>query len=141
MFSVRLWAPFILYYLLITFLSHIPGDDIPTFFEPFTYFDKIVHFTIYFFLGVFLIRALLMEKKMQRMRRTFLYFTLISSLAALLDEYHQYFVPMRHVDFWDFVADCAGAFSGYGLYMFGMRFGKKVVKKKKNKNRSCDFKV
>jgi len=46
---------------------------------------------------------------------------LISSAYGALDEFHQYFVPGRFCNFWDWLADTLGAFSGAAAVLLLMR--------------------
>ncbi|GHV10882.1 hypothetical protein FACS189491_01170 [Spirochaetia bacterium] len=42
----------------------------------------------------------------------------ISSIYGIIDEIHQYFVPGRNCNFWDWLADTIGAFLGAGVMKF-----------------------
>ena len=48
-----------------------------------------------------------------------LYSCLITVLYGATDELHQYFVPNRSCDIWDFVANAVGAvIAGYIIYIY-----------------------
>ena len=47
--------------------------------------------------------------------------TLVGSIYGAIDEIHQYFVPGRVCDFWDWAANTLGAFLGALTIMFFMR--------------------
>ena len=55
---------------------------------------------------------------------------LVSSAYGAIDEFHQYFVPGRDCNVWDWIADTLGAFLGALALMIGMRILKtaKIVK-------------
>ena len=58
---ITAWAPAVIYMLLLSFISHTPGDQITL--PPFTYSDKLIHFSAYTILGIlFSIREPLMNK-------------------------------------------------------------------------------
>jgi VanZ family protein len=50
--------------------------------------------------------------------------TLIGSAYGAIDEFHQYFVPGRDCNVWDWIADTLGAFLGALALMAGMRIFK-----------------
>ena len=53
---------------------------------------------------------------------------LVSSAYGAIDELHQYFVPSRDCNFWDWLADTLGAFLGATAVLLCMKtfkFGKK----------------
>lgn len=127
---VILWLPCVFYYAFISFISHIPGDHLIPNLEIFPYFDKVVHFCLYAFLGLIVSRALSWEEYYHHLkRRWYIYFVLIVILAALIDEFHQYFVPFRNMDILDWMADVGGAIFGGGLYFFIFTFLKQNQKR------------
>ena len=63
--------------------------------------------------------------------------TLAGSAYGAIDEFHQYFVPGRDCNVWDWIADTLGAFLGALALMAGMRIFKPAETMKtngKNKN-------
>ncbi len=95
----------IIYSLFIFFLSSIPGSDIPSTVSPYSLF---FHFILYFFYGI----------------SAYLFFNnpknsiIFSSLYALSDEIHQYFVPGRSCDPVDLLVDIVGILLGIILIYF-----------------------
>ncbi|MBI4397952.1 MAG: VanZ family protein [Candidatus Omnitrophica bacterium] len=83
--------------------------------------DKIIHFVLYFPLpGLFFLHYRVAWA--QRPVSFFFKMAVILSLIyAASDEWHQSFVPGRNMDFFDFLADAVGIFSG--AYLF-CRFSK-----------------
>lgn len=47
-----------------------------------------------------------------------LFLIIISIIYAFLDELHQYFVPFRYFDIFDFFLDIVGVMGGFGFYLF-----------------------
>ncbi|MBK8551500.1 MAG: VanZ family protein [Ignavibacteria bacterium] len=102
------------YCLIIFILSSIPGDDFPQ--VGFQFGDKIVHFIIYAILFSLFFYSLKNQSKYVRLQKFALEFSfLFTVLYGITDELHQYFVPYRSCEFYDWVADAAG-----GLFMYLM---------------------
>ena len=91
------------YSLFIIILTHIPSSDLPSIPR---FNDKIVHGTMY---GIWGIIACFAAKP-----RTALRWLLSGILLALGDELTQPYFD-RHLDIWDWCADCCGLLLGYGL--------------------------
>lgn len=125
-----LWLPCLFYYAFITFLSGIPSTEWAGIFkQPFPHFDKVVHFFLYAFLGMVLSRALSWEEYYHHLKkRWYIYFALIIPFVSFADEIHQYFVPHRSMNFFDWLADIGGAFIGGLFYIFIIR-GRRGTKK------------
>lgn len=119
---LRIWAPVVAFYALITFVSGLSSDKIAavTTFYPFAGFDKVVHFSEYFILGVLLTRALTLEEYQHRLKRHwYIYFVAAIPVMSFVDEIHQFFVPARSMDILDWVADMSGASVGaFALVLF-----------------------
>lgn len=120
---IILWLPCVIYYLLITVLSAVPGQNFDGLVvKPFEHFDKFVHFFLYAFLGMIVSRALSWEEYYHHLhKRWYVYFALIIPLAAMLDEAHQYFVPNRSMDIYDWGVDLVGACFGALVYILVVR--------------------
>jgi VanZ family protein len=105
-----LWykGPMILWAIALFTQSSIPGDRIADF-EVFSH-DKLIHFFIYVVFAATVNRAVANQGRLPLLaRRHFLFTLIIVALFAGSDEFHQYFVPNRSCDFFDWLADCAGA--------------------------------
>ena len=106
----------ICYMLLITFLSHVPQDNIPNL-GP----DKIdisFHFIEYSFLGFLLFRSIFLEESLTF--HPFYGSLLIGMSFAILDEFHQSFVPGRHMSSIDTLFDSIGIL--FGTMISSQRF-------------------
>jgi VanZ family protein len=75
-------------------------------------FDKFQHLLAYLALAFSI--ALWFSPKQRRSRRlrSFLLIVLIASLYGMIDEVHQFFVPGRDCNVWDWIADTLGAILG-----------------------------
>ncbi len=109
------WFPTIVWALLIFVFSSIPvfpkARCAPAF------LDKVVHFSEYFILTMFLTRSLIYSYKMKRKELCYLAVAIVF-LYAFVDEAHQFLVPPRKPDFLDFVSDVIGSAFGTITYFF-----------------------
>ncbi len=98
--------PLILWLCAIFIQSSIPSLSAPDF--GFELQDKVAHAIEYAILAVLLMRSLShFENKYVREKAALLTF-LIGSFYAVFDEVHQFFVPGRHADAFDVMADIIG---------------------------------
>ncbi len=100
------WLPFILYAGLIFYISNGPLPELPA---PlyFNHVDLIAHALEYALFAWLAYKAFVFIKPLQQ---HILFVTLlISVLYGFSDELHQYYVPGRQMDVWDFLFDSLGA--------------------------------
>jgi VanZ family protein len=94
---VKRWTPAILYACFILSLSSIPSQKLKS--PIFAHYDKILHTLLY--AGAYLAFYFSIRKPI---------FTLALVLCfAAFDEYYQSFIPGRHCNFYDWIADSIGA--------------------------------
>jgi len=113
---IRLPAPLII--VTITILSSqstLPGP------QAFFGIDKLMHFTAYAFLAAAIGLWFSRESWSRKHLRNFIVCAAIASGYGVLDELHQYFVPGRTCDIWDWVADTLGAAAGSAAVLLGSR--------------------
>lgn len=79
--------------------------------------DKWAHLLIYMPLGFLLMRALLQMRAGASSALLFVLAISIGALYGIFDEVHQHFVPGRHMDWRDAVADGVGVVLGSWLYL------------------------
>jgi len=85
-------------------------------------FDKLQHFLAY---GVLAFCFSLWFHR-GRFGSLFLVFRIgASSLYGIIDEVHQYFVPGRDCNIWDWIADCLGSILGALFFLAAAHFWKK----------------
>jgi VanZ family protein len=75
-------------------------------------FDKFQHLLAYLALAVSVALWFSPEQRRRRRLRSFLLIVLISSFYGIIDEIHQFFVPGRNCNVWDWIADALGAVLG-----------------------------
>ena len=99
------------YMVLISIVSHLPQDDIP---ESITSgpdnIDLLFHFAEYSILGFLLFRSIASDELLTF--HPFYGSLLIGISFAILDEFHQSFVPGRHMSSIDILFDSLGILFG-----------------------------
>lgn len=107
--------------------SSFPSDSFPD--KSFEIEDKLVHFAIYFALSVSAFLSFTKQKKLSIIRENaFVSIIAFTALYGGLDEIHQYFVPGRNCDFYDWIANIAGSF----IAVLAIIILKKMFKNKNN---------
>lgn len=109
--SVRQWGPPVLWAAFILLLTSIPGSDIPHVgLLSFRGLDKLVHGTMYAVFAWLATRTLVRSGR--PLRTAILLVVLGIAVFAVLDEWHQQFIPGRSMDVFDWFADISGATIG-----------------------------
>ena len=96
------------YMLLITLLSHVPQEDFPKL--DLDGIDHHFHFAEYSILGFLLFRSIASDELLTF--HPFYGSLLIGISFAILDEFHQSFVPGRHMSSIDILFDSLGILFG-----------------------------
>lgn len=102
------FIPLIVYSGILFYLSHQP--QLPHMELGFEWQDKIIHCTAYTIYG--LCANVAWHRHPQRVRLTII----IGCLFGISDEFHQYFIPYRSADIFDWIADCLGIFLSLWLW-------------------------
>jgi VanZ family protein len=107
-------APVLAYAGLIFLLSSLSKfpDVVPSFFG----FDKLAHFSEYYFFGCLICRWFLADKGRFANRHFFVLTIVIGTCYGLSDEWHQSFVPGRHASLWDVFFDFLGVITAAFTY-------------------------
>jgi VanZ family protein len=100
-----LWGPPVLYALAIFATSSLSAAPPP----PLQVTDKHVHLLVYAGLAVVLVRALSGGRWAGVTPATSLQAAMMTIAYGVIDEWHQAFVPGRHADARDVLADAVGA--------------------------------
>jgi VanZ family protein len=93
---------------VIFYLSSLPGIDTPMLFPG---QDKLFHLIAFGTLGFLFMGTMKTTNSGYRIRQVWFVVVLVASYGVL-DEFHQYFVPGRTVEFYDALADAFGALLG-----------------------------
>ena len=106
-------TPAIAWTICIFIASSIPSYEMPA--MTILAWDKVIHLGVYFVLAACVFTACSHAGAPITLRRHRIAATILSvAVYGALDEFHQYFVPGRSVDFFDWLAD----FSGALLFLF-----------------------
>ena len=109
------WLPVLIYCSIIYLQSAYPPlKSVPHL----PYFDKALHFSAYTLLSILFFRAYRTTRFNTRIKTVMVFSILSSALYGVSDEIHQHFVPYRHADFLDVLADIIGSISGAYFYQF-----------------------
>ncbi|OIO38580.1 MAG: hypothetical protein AUJ72_02330 [Candidatus Omnitrophica bacterium CG1_02_46_14] len=112
------WIYVAAYAVVIFFISSIPGSSpVLQTVEKFIW-DKLLHLLEYSILGILLVRALVLGAKVHPLKSWVFTAFVFGSLYAVVDEWHQSFVPMRDMNIYDWMADSMGVFIGASIYGF-----------------------
>jgi VanZ family protein len=105
--------------LLITLLSHVPQEDLPkSDLDSIDSIDYIFHLAEYSILGFLLFRSITSDELLTF--HPFYGSLLIGISFAILDEFHQSFVPGRHMSSTDVLFDSLGiVFGMFASYKIG----------------------
>lgn len=80
------------------------------------FFDKLLHFLAYAVLGILFYRAY-DTLSLDDNHKLLMFYSIVSAaLYGISDEIHQYFVPSRHADVVDVIANTLGSIFGVCLY-------------------------
>jgi VanZ family protein len=85
---------------------------------------KIAHFTEYAILAFLAARAFRTSARPAINQRWFLICVTLIVVYALVDEYHQSFVPSRTASIWDSLIDMAGGLTALIIIRNSIRFGR-----------------
>lgn len=113
-----LYTFLVLYWIILVILTSVPTTSLPKV----GLSDKLQHFFAFFVLAILLNSSLLAQKRFQfSFNIKSLLSLLIVVLYAIFDEVHQYFIPGRFCEFYDFLADILGGIAGVLLVYFLFR--------------------
>jgi VanZ family protein len=114
-FIFRYWKS-LLAVVIVSYLSFTPGSELPEF-NPFVYFDKVVHMLMYMFLASAIIfdnrkLVLVPEKRTLLIISAIVFPVLYGGLVEILQG--AFFAP-RTSDWLDWLADVIGVMAAYGI--------------------------
>lgn len=94
--------------------SSIPGHSLPDL--SILSADKLLHALVYAVLAWLGIMSIRSVRPALQLKRVYLITLSINALYGASDEWHQYFVPNRSCEIYDFLADLAGIIITIGVY-------------------------
>ncbi len=98
----------IIWCIIILVLCAIPGDTIPSTSINVPYFDKIVHFGMFFMMGVFLCAELRYQTSLSYTKTTILTVILVAIYGGIIEVLQHYIFIKRSGDYYDLIADILG---------------------------------
>jgi len=109
----------ILWAIVIFVLCSVPGDSLPhTSMVSIPYFDKMVHFGLFFIMGILLISELKYQTKLGTFSITIIIFAIVAVYGGTIEILQEHFFINRSGDFWDLCADIAGGVCSVPMYAF-----------------------
>ncbi len=109
----------IIWAIVIFVLCSIPGNSLPqTSMIGIPHFDKIVHFGLFFIMGIFLIAELTYQTKLSRISIAFITFALITIYGGVIEVLQENYFSNRSGDFWDLCADVAGGITSVFMFSY-----------------------
>lgn len=107
----------ILWAIVIFILCSIPGNDLPkTSMITIPHFDKIVHFGMFFIMGIFLFAEISIQTKLKRTSITSVILLVITIYGGIIEYLQQNYFTNRSGDYWDLIADILGGIIAIILY-------------------------
>lgn len=107
----------VLWAIVIFVLCSIPGNDLPkTSLIAIPHFDKIVHFGMFFVMGIFLFAELSIQTKLKQIPIIGIILLLIAIYGGLIEYLQQNYFIHRSGDYWDLAADILGGIFAIIMY-------------------------
>jgi VanZ family protein len=109
----------IIWAIIIFILCSLPGESLPqTSMIQIPHFDKMVHFGLFFIMGIFLIAELSYQTKLSRISIAFITFAVIAFYGGAIEVLQENYFSNRSGDFWDLCADIAGGITSVFMFPF-----------------------
>lgn len=120
---ISVYLPLISYWLVLFIATTLPAKQIPKTGMS----DKIEHLLGYFLLTFLLSNALYFQNKNEKIKRFPVSVALIiTAFYGMIDELHQYLIPGRYCDFYDWTADVTGAMIAAIFYFLVKKYFQSV---------------
>lgn len=105
-----IYVVLLVYWAVLLYVTSVPGISPPL---SFNFSDKLHHFIAYLILFLLLSLALEIQNLNYYIKKKHIILALVITIAyGAFDEIHQHFIPNRSCEFFDWVANCAGALTG-----------------------------
>ncbi|WP_372640671.1 VanZ family protein [Ancylomarina sp.] len=109
----------IIWAIVIFVLCSVPGDSLPhTSMIEIPHFDKMVHFGLFFIMGILLIAELRYQTKLNKISIAILTFLMIAIYGGTIEILQERYFINRSGDFWDLCADVAGGVCAIFMFPF-----------------------
>ncbi|WP_421921031.1 VanZ family protein [Marinifilum sp.] len=115
--KLKLFWRNIIWAIIILILCSIPGDDLPkTSAIHIPHFDKIVHFGMFFIMGIFLIAELRFQTRLKGFQIVLITVLLIGLYGGIIEYLQQHYFKNRSGDYIDLIADIFGGI--FAVFLF-----------------------
>jgi VanZ family protein len=108
-YKVTVWI------FIIAYLCFVPSDEFKKVHITIPHFDKIVHWGMFFILGLFLVA---LKFKKQKNIYTVMLYTFAVSYGGIIEIIQTLFIYSRNGDIIDWIADIAGIFSAVLIFKY-----------------------
>ncbi len=112
--KIKYLLPAIVVAVAIFVVSHQPNIHLPEI--GIDLFDKLLHLAAYLVLGLTINYAIFGLKPGIKPYNAFMILLICGTVYAFSDELHQYYVPGRDADVFDFIADIVGVILSFFVY-------------------------
>ena len=113
----KLFLRNIIWAIVIFILCSMPGDNLPkTSAIHIPHFDKLVHFGMFFIMGIFLYAELNFQTRLKRFQIILISILVITIYGGLIEYLQQHFFTNRSGDYMDLIADVLGGLTAIALY-------------------------
>jgi len=120
----------IIWAAIIFILCAVPGDELPkTNAIQIPHFDKIVHYGMFFIMGIFLMAEFRIQTKLKRVTILIISILLIGIYGGAIEFLQQNYFVNRSGDYMDLLADILGSITGIFFFVFLTRLFKKFIAK------------
>ncbi|PXX95221.1 VanZ family protein [Marinifilum breve] len=107
----------IIWAIIIFILCSIPGNDLPkTSAIHIPHFDKLVHFGMFFIMGIFLMAELSFQTKLKKSRIILITVLLVTTYGGAIEYLQQHYFTNRSGDYIDLAADILGGVVAIIIY-------------------------
>jgi len=107
----------IIWAIIIFVLCSMPGDSLPqTSMVQIPHFDKMVHFGLFFVMGILLISELRYQTKLGTYHIATVVFVVVAVYGGTIEILQEHFFINRSGDFWDLCADVTGGLCSVAMY-------------------------
>ena len=115
----KLFIRNIIWAIVIFVLCSIPGKELPeTSLVVIPHFDKIVHFGMFFIMGIFIYSELSIQTALKRSWKTIFTLSIVVFYGGIIEYLQENYFENRSGDYIDWLADALGGMFAIFLYPF-----------------------
>ncbi len=115
MAAIKKYYKIIIWIFIIAYLCFAPSDEFKKIHITIPHFDKIVHWGMFFILGLFITAAKIKKKKIIYIIIPYAFAILYGGIIEIIQ---MLFIYSRNGDFFDWIADIIGIFSAILVFEY-----------------------